>query len=1068
MYGDGTPWEMYEGEVIKRFGTTYKDLIVDLKNLKQDGSVQQYQESFKALLNKVELNEAYAVSLFIDVLKKEISMPVRMFKITNLIDVYAMAKVQEATNVVLKPSHKYSGQLNSLEVVSENHEELLIEGDNETFEDCVEEEVMMKSSPQIYLNALSVFSKLDLRSGYHQIQMSEADICKIDFRTHEGHYEFLVMPFGLTNAPSTFQSLMNTMFKPFLRKFVLVFFDDILIYNITKEEYYKYLEMVLQVMQDNTLFAKKIELAYNQLKKAMMEAHVLALPNFDQEFVVETDASGTRIRVVICQNRHPIAYLSKTLAAKHQSLSTYEKEFLAVVAALVKWKCIIDSTKAQQMALDEALVATTNRLKIRKGNQRLSHDVKSNEATIQVVLDALKLTQLNGKSHTLNIENFKDMLNICPRLPRERFQDPLVEEEILSFLSDLGHSREIRVLTDVNIYRAILPDVLTSQDMLESKAYKEYHSFAIGAVPLKAKTTYKKKAKETSHSRKIRYLSCPVKEILHKLNLPDHRSILTDSKVTPTTHGRITKLNSFSPFIANCFIAKKLKDGVRNLKGVNLLKGNHSTNLYTINLHDMASASSICLMDLSTSTKSWLWHQRLSHLNFDIINDLAENDLVTVLPKFKYNIEHHCPSCEKGKRKRASHPPKPIPNSKQRLHPLHMDLCGPMRIESINRKQYILVIVDDYSRYTWVHFLRSKDEAQEVIKTFLKKITVLLQAPVIMRYSYGPKQLLLRATLKTVQSFTVILTKHHTLLTAKNPISPFFMYSGLSIIPRMIVKTLGNLTKKIMDTMNVTFDELPAMAFEQSNLKLDGDMCMYALIVSTMEPKNVEEAMTGPAWIESTNKIRLVVRGYHQEERIDFEESYASVARMEAIMIFLAYITHKLFIVFQMDVKTAFLHGTLKEDVYMCQPKEGTIWLKQAPRTWYDEFLTFLLQNHFFKGTIDPTLFIRRFDDDILVVEVYVDDIIFGSTNPSQNQKDLPRNTSLDRVEVRDASIMRTDSAAAKPYQEDSFKFYLIIGRRIRAFEQETLDLDVEIEQIKELKANYGITSQQELRQNQD
>ncbi|GJZ13315.1 putative reverse transcriptase domain-containing protein [Tanacetum coccineum] len=138
------------------------------------------------------------------------------------------------------------------------------------------------------------------------------------------------------------------------------------------------------------------------------------------------------------------------------------------------------------------------------------------------------------------------------------------------------------------------------------------------------------------------------------------------------------------------------------------------------------------LLILLISTKSWLWHQRLSHLNFDTINDLAKNDLVTGLPKFKYQKEHLCPSCEQGKSKRASHPPKPVPNSKQRLHLLHMDLCGPMRIASINGKRYVLVIVDDYSRYTWVHFLRSKDEAPEVIKTFLKRINVLLQSPVII------------------------------------------------------------------------------------------------------------------------------------------------------------------------------------------------------------------------------------------------------------------------------------------------------------------------------------------------
>ncbi|GKD15697.1 retrovirus-related pol polyprotein from transposon TNT 1-94 [Tanacetum coccineum] len=117
---------------------------------------------------------------------------------------------------------------------------------------------------------------------------------------------------------------------------------------------------------------------------------------------------------------------------------------------------------------------------------------------------------------------------------------------------------------------------------------------------------------------------------------------------------------------------------VRNLEVVDLLKGNRTTNLYTINLHDMASTSPICLMARATSTKSWLWHQRFSHLNFDTINDLSKNDLVTGLPKFKYHKEHLCPSCEQGKGKRPSHPPKPVPNSKQRLHLLHMDLCGPI------------------------------------------------------------------------------------------------------------------------------------------------------------------------------------------------------------------------------------------------------------------------------------------------------------------------------------------------------------------------------------------------------
>ncbi|GJX33175.1 retrovirus-related pol polyprotein from transposon TNT 1-94 [Tanacetum coccineum] len=198
---------------------------------------------------------------------------------------------------------------------------------------------------------------------------------------------------------------------------------------------------------------------------------------------------------------------------------------------------------------------------------------------------------------------------------------------------------------------------------------------------------------------------------------------------------------------------------VRNLEGVHLLKGNRTTNLYTINLHEMAFASPICLLVHETSTKSWLWHQHLSHLNFDVINDLAKNDLVTGLPKFKYHKEHLCPSYE---------------------------------IASINGKRYVLVIVDDYSRYTWVYFLRSKDETPEVIKTFLKRIIVLLQSLVIINDREDIEK-----------------------LGAKGDIGFLISYSANSCAYRVYNRRI----KKIMDTMNVTFDELSAMAFEQSSSK---------------------------------------------------------------------------------------------------------------------------------------------------------------------------------------------------------------------------------------------------------
>nr|GEX51916.1 retrovirus-related Pol polyprotein from transposon TNT 1-94 [Tanacetum cinerariifolium] len=515
---------------------------------------------------------------------------------------------------------------------------------------------------------------------------------------------------------------------------------------------------------------------------------------------------------------------------------------------------------------------------------------------------------------------------------------------------------------------------------------------------------------------------------------------------------------------------------------------------------------------------SWLWHQRLSHLNFDTINDLARNDLVSGLPKFKYHKEHLCPSCEQGKSKRASHPPKPVPNSRQRLHLLHLDLCGPMRIASINGKRYVLVIVDDYSRYTWspdiiIRTDNGTEFKNQALKEYFDSIgishqmssvhtpqqnevverqnrTLVEAARTMLIFSRAPLFLWAEAiaTACFIQNRSIIHRRFnktpYELINGRKPNISFLHVFNALCYPkndREVIRKLGakgdigffigysadscayriynRRTKKIMETMNVSFDELSAMAFEQHSSKLglqsELDLLFEAMyddyiggqpsatartVLPAQEPQ-VRQTSTASTTITDTaptptnssshatnipiasqdvdelnsnamvdgnmfhdeeqtviqNKSRLVVRGYRQEKGIDFEESFASVARMEAIRIFLAYAAHKSFSVFQMDVKTTFLRGSLKEDVYVCQPegfidadhpshvyklKKALYGLKQAPRAWYDELSTFLIQNHFFNGTIDPALFIRCFQDDILVVQVYVDDIIFGSTHP--------------------------------------------------------------------------------------
>nr|GFA72511.1 retrovirus-related Pol polyprotein from transposon TNT 1-94 [Tanacetum cinerariifolium] len=168
--------------------------------------------------------------------------------------------------------------------------------------------------------------------------------------------------------------------------------------------------------------------------------------------------------------------------------------------------------------------------------------------------------------------------------------------------------------------------------------------------------------------------------------------------------------------------SEQSSSGPANLKGVDMLTGSRGNNLYTLSLGDMMVSSPICLLSKASKTKSWLWHLRLSHLNFGAINHLARQGLIRGLPKLKFEKDHPCSACAMGKSKKKSHKPKSKDTNQEKLCLLHMDLCGPMRIESVNGKKYILVIVDDYSRFTWVKCLGSKDEAPDFIIKFLKMI----------------------------------------------------------------------------------------------------------------------------------------------------------------------------------------------------------------------------------------------------------------------------------------------------------------------------------------------------------
>nr|GEU74165.1 hypothetical protein [Tanacetum cinerariifolium] len=413
---------------------------------------------------------------------------------------------------------------------------------------------------------------------------------------------------------------------------------------------------------------------------------------------------------------------------------------------------------------------------------------------------------------------------------------------------------------------------------------------------------------------------------------------------------------------------------VRDLQGNNLLTGNRGSDLYTISLQESTSSTPLCLMAKATPTEAWLWHQRLSHLNFDYINLLSKKDIVIGLPKLKYVKDQLCLSCELSKANRSSFKSKAVPSSKGRVNLLHMDLCGPMRVASINGKKYILVIVDDYSRYTWTLFLRSKDETPEVLKDFLTMIQRNLQAPVItVRTDRGTEFLnkKLNAFFKEKgtghQTSTAQTPEQNGIFERQNPDADVPSQQELDILFGPLYDEFFNAeegehipddeftnpfcapTQEVAVSSSHNIEQVrgnPSRPVQtRRQLATDPEMCMYALTVWELVDKPFGKTVIKLKWLWKNkkdedqtvirNKARLVAKGYAQEEGIDFKESFASVARLEAEEVYIA----------QLD---GFVDPDYLEKVY--QLRKALYGLKQAPWAWYDELSKFLTSKGFTKG----------------------------------------------------------------------------------------------------------------------
>ncbi|GKB66521.1 putative reverse transcriptase domain-containing protein [Tanacetum coccineum] len=264
------------------------------------------------------------------------------------------------------------------------------------------------------LQGSSIYSKIDLRSGYHQLRVCEEDIPKTAFRTRYGHYEFQVMPFGLTNASAVFMDLMNRVCKPYLDKFVIVFIDNILIYSRNKKEHKKFLKAILELLKKEELYAKflkcefwipkgdKKESTFQLIKQKLCSALILAVPEGGDDFVVYYDASHKGLGVVLMQREKVIAYASRQLKIHEKNYTTHDLELGSVVFALKIWRHYLYGTKCtvftDHKSLQHILDQKELNMRQRRWLELLSDydcEIRYHPGKANVVADALSRKERN-------------------------------------------------------------------------------------------------------------------------------------------------------------------------------------------------------------------------------------------------------------------------------------------------------------------------------------------------------------------------------------------------------------------------------------------------------------------------------------------------------------------------------------------------------------------------------------------------------------------------------------------------------------------------------------------------
>nr|GEV19827.1 hypothetical protein [Tanacetum cinerariifolium] len=439
----------------------------------------------------------------------------------------------------------------------------------------------------------------------------------------------------------------------------------------------------------------------------------------------------------------------------------------------------------------------------------------------------------------------------------------------------------------------------------------------------------------------------------------------------------------------------KLKDDTNVL-----LRTLRQHNMYSIDLNNIVPHKDLnFLVAKASADESILWHTRLGHLNFKTMNKLVRHNLVNGLPFKCFENDHTCVACLKGKQHKASCKTKLVNSVTKPLHTLHMDLFGPISVSSLNHKwgEFRNKEMNDFfSRKGIKREFRNARTPQQNRVAKRRNRTLIEAARIMLADAKLP------VTFWAEAVNTACYVQNRVLVNKSQNKTPYELFNGDT---NRVEAYLGNMEYNISASPTPTFrihkdypksliigpvdtpvqTRLKSKEMEEQSFiatihqKTTPDLlqfCPFSCFLSQEEPKKISDALKDPSWVEAMQEellqfkiqnVWIFVDCPEGEEGINYEEVFAPVARIEAIRLFLAYASFMGFTVNQMDVKSAFLYGTIDEEVYVEKAIYG---LHQAPRAWYGTLSKYLLNNGFQWGTIDQTLFIRRHRGDFILVQV--------------------------------------------------------------------------------------------------